>query len=109
MFLANVINPEVRGRHRDQNRPIIVKFASYRKRNTVFYNKKKLKGSNIMITENLTKKRYDLLKLSLQKLGRNSCWSKDGRILTKYEGKIVEIFGWNDDGSMETNMESTNE
>ena len=42
--------------------PIIVKFYSYRDRSKVFYNKKLLKGSEVTITESLTKTRMDLLK-----------------------------------------------
>ena len=43
-------------------RPIIVKFEGYDSRNYVFKVKGNLEGSNILITENLTKKRYVLLK-----------------------------------------------
>ena len=86
---------------RGSKRPIIEKFTSYRTRNEVFYNKKKLKGSNVVITENLTKKRYSLLKASLDVLGRHSCWTKDGRILTKKNNEVVQIKGWSADGNME--------
>ena len=40
-----------------KSRSIIIKFASYRKRREVFRHKKKLKGSGLVIAENLTKKR----------------------------------------------------
>lgn len=86
---------------RGTKRPIIVKFMSYRTRSKIFYNKKKLKGSNVLITENLTKKRHSLLKASLDILGKNSCWTKDGRILSKKDNRIVQITGWSADGEME--------
>ena len=41
-------------------RAIIVKFISYRKRRKVFYAKKILKNSGIVITESLTAKRLEL-------------------------------------------------
>ena len=53
-------------RYRDDqtliNRPIIVKFATYRSKKTVFNAKKLLKGSGVVIFENLTKRRVLLLK-----------------------------------------------
>ena len=55
-----------------------------------------------MITENLTKIRYDLLKKSLEILGRKSCWTIDGRILTKRDNEIVEIKGWSPEGQLIT-------
>ena len=66
-------------------RPIIVKFASYRQRSKVFSQKKHLKKfktptANIVITENLTKKRYALLNKCRDEFGNRNAWSYDGRI-----------------------------
>ena len=66
-------------------RPIIVKFSSYRERKKVFSVKKNLKNfktpeSNIVITENLTKKRYTLLNRCRDEFGSRFAWSFDGRI-----------------------------
>ena len=44
------------------HRPIIVKFYTYRVRQQVFTNKKKLKGTGFAIFENLTKRNADLYK-----------------------------------------------
>ena len=74
-----------------RNRPIIVKFKGYDSRYGVFTNKKKLKNSNIMITENLTKKRYELLKKCIVKLGKGNVWTYDGRITTKIGNKYIVI------------------
>ena len=57
-------------------RPIIVKFK-------VFEVKPNLKDSNILITENLTKKRYVLSKKCFDSLGKGNVWTYDGRITTK--------------------------
>ena len=43
-------------------RPIIIKFARYDVRSTVYKNKKKLEGKNILITESLTATRAALFK-----------------------------------------------
>ena len=64
-------------------RPIIVKFKGYDSRNDVFKVKRNLKGSNILITENLTKKRYVLLKKCFDSLGKGNVWTYDGRITIK--------------------------
>ena len=87
---------------RTLGRPIIVKFGLYNERNEVFYKKKHLKNSNVMITENLRKMRYELLKKSIEMLGKKSCWTKDGRILTKINDGIIEIRGWSADGKIIT-------
>ena len=72
-------------------RPIIVKFLSYRGRQAVFTSKKKLKGKNISISENLTHTRYVLLKAASEKLGRGNVWSSDGRIMSKINDRYVNI------------------
>jgi len=61
-------------------RPIIVKFVSYRTRRAVFSNKKKLKGSELSIREDLTPHRHRLLLQAIQQHGRGNVWSVDGRI-----------------------------
>ena len=68
-----------------------MKFKGYDSRDEVFKSKRLLKGSNIMITENLTSKRYDLLKKCIVKLGKGKVWTSDGRITTKVNGAYVVI------------------
>jgi hypothetical protein len=52
------------GEPKDGEISIITRFLTYRQRQLVFRNKKKLKGNpdNMFIAENLTKHRYDLIK-----------------------------------------------
>ena len=45
----------------EKSRPVIVKFLRYNTRDLIYKNKKKLKGSRISITENLTAKRITIL------------------------------------------------
>jgi hypothetical protein len=69
----------------------ITRFLTYRERQLVFSNNKKLKGNpdKMFIVENLTKHRYDLIKRldSLRKNGKiHSYWTHDGSVLaTKTE------------------------
>ena len=62
-------------------RPIIVKFRSYETRRSVFSAKRRLKGTKYVVTENLTRRRNDLLK-KVRSLDTISCaWTTDGRIV----------------------------
>ncbi|CAC5384901.1 unnamed protein product [Mytilus coruscus] len=76
------------GEMKDGKISIIVRFLSYRQRNMVFSNKKKLKNNpdKIFIAENLTKHRYDLinrLNTLRTKEKIHSFWTHDGTILVK--------------------------
>ena len=77
-------------------RPLVVRFTDLKYRDIVYKKKKALKNSGIVITEYLTKKRSNLLKLCFDKVpGSNterSIWTDNGRILVKLTGKdIVHI------------------
>ena len=64
-------------------RPIIAKFARYNTRAAVFAAKKQLKGSNLLITESLTRKRVTVLNDSIKTYGSKKVWTLDGEIYTK--------------------------
>ena len=72
-------------------RPIIFRLGDWRIRKRIFTSKKKLKGTGISITENITKKRIDLLKLAQNKHGFGNVWTIEGRVTTKIDNKIVNI------------------
>ena len=61
----------------------------------VFTNKKKLKGSGIVISELLTKKRSALLKRCIEKLPgdrtERSIWTDNGKILVKYGREMTRL------------------
>ena len=67
-------------RQNGRNRPIIVRFTSYRAKKMVFDVKKKLKNTGISITENLSPERYELYKKCMNSFGKENCWTLDGRI-----------------------------
>ena len=77
-------------------RPIIFRLHSYRNRHEIFTKKKKLKGSGITITENLTRTRLKLYKDASEKFGRGNVWTLEGRITVKI-GNIKHMVTTNDD------------
>ena len=72
-------------------RPIIVRFASMRKRMEVYRNKKRLKGKDFVITESLTSARYDLYQKAKNKFGVKNTWTSKGRIFTKIDNIVKHI------------------
>ena len=68
------------------SRPIIFCLQWFNKRQEIFGKKKKLKGTGIRITENLTRIRYELYKQALQKFGKNNVWTMEGRVVIKLDG-----------------------
>ena len=62
-------------------RPIIVKFVRYNTRNTIYRNKKVLKGKGISVTESLRTKRFKMLEKPRELHGFVNVWSQDGKIM----------------------------
>ena len=73
------------------NCPIIVKFATYHSRKTVF-NAKMSKGSGVTIFENLTKCRVSLLKEVQKIAGSRQVWTMGRNIFTfNLVGKVFSV------------------
>lgn len=72
-------------------RSIIVKFENNNYKNEVYQAKKKLKGSKYVITEDLTKLRFELLLLAKEKLGKTNAWTDSGRVFIAYAGKRMAL------------------
>lgn len=81
------LGPQKDGFHR----PIIIKFVSYKYRRILVNNKKNFAGSKIVVKEDLTKNRHNLLKYAGKKLGYRNVWTLDGVIKAKFENKIWSI------------------
>ena len=62
-------------------RPIIVKFMSYQVRQKVFSGKRHLKGTKLLITENLTRRRSELLNKAKTLNNVTATWTSDGCIV----------------------------
>ena len=86
--LADIGRTDTIGKIKGGKASIIARFISYRKRQEVYSHKRKLKNhpDNLFVSENLTRKGYNLVRKFNQyrKCGDiNSYWNKDGRIIVK--------------------------
>lgn len=79
-----------------QFRPIIVTFVSRNTKKLVYNNKKLLKGSKIVIKEDLTNRRFQLLKMAAEKYGFKNAWSYEGKILVKVANNVMRISSINE-------------
>lgn len=84
------------GKPRGNNsRPIIVRFCSYRTRQSVFSNKKQLKGKKIVITESLSRKRRELFRAT-KDVFEKACWTRDGVVFVKVGAAVRVIRNQNE-------------
>lgn len=72
-------------------RAVVVRFESISDRYKVFFNKKKLKNSKLAIVEELPVRRYRLLLLAKEKLGKAQVCTMEGKIFTKINGMKVQL------------------
>lgn len=77
-------------------RPIFLKLTSQSICSKILQNRKLMKNTKIFIAEELTKKRYELLSLAKEKLGKTNAWSMQGKIYAKKNGKVSLIFNMED-------------
>ena len=71
--------------HSDQSRqnpsrPIIVKFVSHKSKLALIRNRRKLKGSKVVVAEDLTKKKATLLSKTSSHEKVRTAWTTDGRV-----------------------------
>jgi len=83
------------GKEKDgKPRPIIISFTRLDIKEQIYASKKALKGSGIVIREDLTQERLGMLKTVLEKVGENGqVWTSNGRIFARYHDvdEIVRI------------------
>ena len=72
-----------------KTRAIIVKFTRYVVRNKIYSNNNKLKGKKFLISEDLTSRRYNLLKEAQEKYGVKNIPTSDGRTLFRQNNRIL--------------------
>ena len=72
-------------------RPIIVKFLRHNVKARVYANKRKLKGTKILITERLTKRRGEMYRYAREQYGKFNVWTKEGDIFAKRDDKIENL------------------
>lgn len=76
---------------RDKFKPVIIKFTSYTWKMKVFSVKKQLKGSGVVIREDLTRERSQLLYRAREAFKDAAVWTSDGRIVIKTENGIYRL------------------
>lgn len=76
-----------------KTRPILVKFARLDIKRNIYKIKKMLKGSGIVIREDLTANRVKIIKLLLEKMNGTDgmVWTIDGNIFAKVGENIRKI------------------
>lgn len=74
-----------------KSRAIFVRFVHQWKRNCIFAEKKKLKGSGVAFTEMLTAANYTLMKQVRSRIGVKNCWSWQGNIFGSIGGTSKRI------------------
>lgn len=72
--------------NKEHPRPILVKFVSYKTKSIIFRAKKDLKGTGIVIREDLCRGRNMVLKAAIEKYGSVNVWTLDGRIIINENG-----------------------
>lgn len=73
--------------------PVVARFVRRATREEVFSSKKMLRGSGVVIREDLTRRRLALLKEVGRKLKltNKDVWTSNGKVCAKYRSKIVRL------------------
>lgn len=66
-----------------KSRCIIVRMVSIRQQMEIMNNRKKLKGTNVFITEDLVRSRLRVFKMAQKKFGNKNVWTIRGKIMVK--------------------------
>lgn len=77
------------GKEENHTKPLLVKFVSKNIKQEIYKNKRKLKGSKLVIKEDLTKKNIQLMKRVRDKF--KTVWTNNCSIFTKVNNKIYKI------------------
>lgn len=72
-------------------RPIIINFTNYKVKEQIFRSRKMLKGKNITIHDDLTKKRLNLLNAVRDKYGIRNTWTRDGNVFARNDMGVQQI------------------
>lgn len=72
-------------------RPVLVKFIHEWKRDCIYRDKKKLKGSGLVISEMLTPTKYKLLREVKSRVGKEKCWTWQGNVYVCFVDGIRRV------------------
>lgn len=81
-----------------KDRPIVIKFTRLDIKRNIYNNKKILKGSGMIIREDLTTEGAKLVKMASEKIGNSNgiVWTNEGSIFAKIKENIIKIRCKND-------------
>lgn len=74
-----------------KSRPVLVRFMTFQDRSDVYKNKKLLKKSGLVIREDLTKSRLEILKQAVNKMGPRNTWTSNGNIYIVHENRKIIV------------------
>lgn len=66
-------------------RPVVIEFVRVLKRGEVFRNKSAFKGTKVVISEFLTKRRHSLFREARKRYDKN-CWTVNGNVYVNVNG-----------------------
>ncbi|CAH1173959.1 unnamed protein product [Phaedon cochleariae] len=69
-------------------RGILLKLKDYEIRQTIYHAKKMLKGTGVIIREDLTKIRMELMTMAIERTSVKNVWTEAGKIFVNVNGKI---------------------
>lgn len=75
----------------DNKRHILIKFVSQQMKYAVYKNKSKLKGTRVVVKEDLTPTRINYIKKLCEVHGNRNVWSSNGDIFYKSGGKVEKF------------------
>lgn len=73
------------------SRPVFIQFVHQWKRDAIFNEKRKLKGTGFFISEMLISSQLQLLKQVRERMGDKSCWSRQGNVYALIKGTVKHI------------------
>lgn len=76
---------------KDKTRGIFLKVTSFYIKQNIYLNKKLLKGTGVVISEDLTAKRKFLLDETIKKYSLKDVWTNQGKIYVKINNRIKSI------------------
>ena len=76
------------------NRPVIVRFTNRKLKVAAIINRRKLKGTQIVITEDLTQLNHDKLKEIKTLECVNQAWVRDGKLVVKSHTNVIKTIPW---------------
>ena len=80
----------------DKGTPIIVKFLRRTRRNEIYRKKRLLKGSSVIITESLTRRRLKLLEKVRAEFDQCPVWTLKGEVFVLFNNKKIRINDFSD-------------